>query len=169
MTKNSPAKSTGCHVSIFGRITRDELLLHGLRKPTWQTGSAIWFLWLCVNRSKCLAESVVLDDSKLDPCIERLVTAADFAKEMAELRRDDAACELWREVYPQLSEGQPGLLGAVIFSSRSTSDAAGPYLRVTRLRCGNPRRITSRQLLAALGLLRGVGPVHLPVHDSATP
>ncbi len=112
MTKNSPAKSTGCHVSVFGHITRDEL-----RRTVTETdianGFCNRFLWVCARRSKCLPDPVMLDDSQFDPFVSRLVNAADFAKRAGELRRDDEAREIWRAVYPTLSEGKPGLLGAV--------------------------------------------------------
>jgi hypothetical protein len=37
-----------------------------------------------------------------------------FAREAGELRRDEEARALWHAVYPSLSEGKPGLLGAMI-------------------------------------------------------
>lgn len=40
-----------------------------------------------------------------------------FARQGSEIRRDPAAREMWAAVYPDLSEGAPGLLGAV--TSRS--------------------------------------------------
>jgi hypothetical protein len=46
----------------------------------------------------------------LDP----LQNALLFAQTCGELKRDDEAEELWAQVYPELSEGKHGLLGAII-------------------------------------------------------
>lgn len=46
--------------------------------------------------------------------VRRLGQALDFARSAREVRRDDGARELWHAVYPKLSEGQPGLVGAVL-------------------------------------------------------
>jgi hypothetical protein len=44
----------------------------------------------------------------------RLAEAYRFAQSVGELHRDDEAREIWHSVYPSLSEGKPGLLGAMI-------------------------------------------------------
>jgi hypothetical protein len=55
MTKNSPARSTGAHISLIGHITVDEL-----RRYLTQTESANGFgnrhTWFCTQRSKELPE-----------------------------------------------------------------------------------------------------------------
>jgi hypothetical protein len=45
--------------------------------------------------------------------LKRLQGSAFFAQEYGEVRRNPAATAIWREVYSKLSEGHPGLLGAV--------------------------------------------------------
>src|SRR5262249_30419670 len=40
--------------------------------------------------------------------------AVQFGRAGGEIRRSEAARVMWRQVYPELSEGKPGLLGAVI-------------------------------------------------------
>jgi len=81
-------------------------------------GFANRFLWACVKRSKLLPEGGKLGnisefDSIFNPLIEKLKTAVNFAREINEIQRDDDARILWREIYPKLSEGRPGLFGAV--------------------------------------------------------
>lgn len=44
---------------------------------------------------------------------ERLRDCLVFARQPREIRRDDEASALWRRVYPDLSDGEPGLLGAM--------------------------------------------------------
>lgn len=113
LTKNSPAKATGAHISIIGHITKDELLRY---LDTTEAGNGFGnrFLWLCVRRSKVLPEGGNLQDEDLYPLAERLRQAVEFAQSVGEMKRDEAARQLWWSVYPELSEGKPGLLGAMI-------------------------------------------------------
>ncbi|RPF47101.1 uncharacterized protein DUF3987 [Thermodesulfitimonas autotrophica] len=113
LTKNSPAKATDAHISIIGHITKDELLRY---LDTTEAGNGFGnrFQWLCVRRSKVLPEGGNLRDEDLYPLAERLRDAVEFAKTVGEMKRDEAARRLWYEVYPELSEGKPGLLGAMI-------------------------------------------------------
>jgi hypothetical protein len=71
-------------------------------------------LWGLVKRSKELPEAEPVPDSFLLPLADRLRNVIAFARTVTEVKRDDAAKELWREVYHDLSEGKPGLLGAIL-------------------------------------------------------
>ena len=112
MVKNSPTKATNAHISIVGHITRDEL-----RRLLTQTesanGFANRFCWLAVKRSKCLPDGGALDDVGLKDVVAELRSAVDFAKDFVEITRDPEARKLWHEIYPDLSEGKPGMLGAI--------------------------------------------------------
>jgi hypothetical protein len=112
LTKNSPARATGAHISIVGHITRDELRRY-LDSTEAANGFANRFLWVCVKRSKSLPEGGCLRDEDLAPLVARLREALAFARELDEIKRDAAAGALWHKVYTSLSEGKPGLLGAV--------------------------------------------------------
>lgn len=116
MTKNSAARATGAHVSLIGHVTADELRRE-LSSTEAANGFANRFLWVCAKRSKELPEGGSLQAEELQPLIGRLAVAIESAKQTGELRRDDAARALWRGVYHDLSEGEPGLAGAV--TSRS--------------------------------------------------
>ena len=110
MTKNSPAKASTPHISIIGHITKDELKRY-LDNTECGNGFANRFLWVCVKRSKVLPEGgTVVDLSKL---AESVIKSIRFSKKILEMKRDDEAKALWRQVYAELSEGKPGLLGAV--------------------------------------------------------
>ena len=113
LTKNSPAKATGAHISIIGHVTRDELLRY-LGTTEAANGFANRFLWVCVRRSKVLPDGGRLHEVNMAPFVRRLRAAVEFARSVGELRRDEEARAIWHEVYPELSEGKPGLLGAVI-------------------------------------------------------
>jgi hypothetical protein len=114
LTRNSPLKATGAHIGIVAHVTRTELLRY-LDSTEMGNGFANRFLWVCVARSKCLPdnEDRWVDAAKLDAIGGRIGDAAKFAARVDEMRRDDQARADWRAVYPVLSEGKPGLLGAV--------------------------------------------------------
>jgi len=117
MNKNSPVGSTQPHISIIGHITKSELTRY-LTATESDNGFANRFLWVCVKRSKLLPEGGKLGntnefDSIFNPLIEKLKMAVDFARGINEIQRDGEARILWREIYPKLSEGKPGLFGAV--------------------------------------------------------
>jgi len=59
--------------------------------------------------------------------VERLKEAVEFAQTAGKLKRDDTARELWAGVYPKLSEGKPGLLGAI------TARAEAQVLRLSMI------------------------------------
>ncbi len=124
MTKNSPAVATGAHISIIGHISVDELR-HRLTRTEMSNGFANRFLWFCVKRRQALPDGGCLGNS-LEPFVERLREAVEFARTANELRRDQGAHALWHQIYPALSEGRPGLFGSV------TARAAA---QVTRLQC----------------------------------
>lgn len=141
MTKNSPAQATDAHISIVGHITKDELC-RLVETTEASNGFCNRFLWLCVRRSKTLPEGGSLDDAALAPLVRRLHQAVQFGRGAGEIKRDEAARAQWREVYPALSEGKPGLLGGVI----SRAEA-----QVMRLAC----------LYALLDMSYVVTPAHL--------
>jgi hypothetical protein len=125
LTKNSPARATGAHISILGHITRDELR-RLLTDTATANGFANRFLWVCSKRSKCLPDGGALDPRELSPIVTLFRQAADFARNVGLLTRDEPARVIWHGVYSDLSEGKPGLLGAV--TSRGES-------QVLRLMC----------------------------------
>jgi hypothetical protein len=124
MTKNSPARATGAHISIIGHVTRQELV-RLLTESDAANGFANRFLWLCVRRSKLLPEGgrpVELSDLRA-----RLGRALEFARGADFLVRDDEAGQLWRSAYVELSREQPGLLGLI------TNRAEAQVLRLSCL------------------------------------
>lgn len=113
MTKNSPARATGAHVSLIGHITADEL-----RRYLTATESANGFgnrhLWVCADRSKLLPEGGRVNAEAWECLRTDLAEALAFARSAGEVSRDDEARAIWREVYAPLSEGRPGLAGALL-------------------------------------------------------
>ena len=113
MTKTSPAKSTGAHISIIGHISKDELL-RCLDSTDMGNCFANRFLWLCVRRSRMLPDGGHVPENELDAIAAKLRKALDFARRGHELQRDEAARTLWHAAYESLSSRKPGLLGAVL-------------------------------------------------------
>jgi hypothetical protein len=111
--KTSPVRVTGAHTSIIAHITADELA-RSLSATDRRNGFANRFLFACVKRSKCLPEPGQPDPQIRDALARHLHDAIEFARPRREMVRDEQARRLWAEMYPELSEGLPGLLGAVI-------------------------------------------------------
>ncbi len=114
LTRNNPLRATGAHITIIAHVTRMELLRY-LDSTEMGNGFANRFLWVCVARSKCLPDN---EDRRIDPAkfgaIEkRIQDAVQFAAGVGEMRKDAEARGDWRAVYPILSDGKPGMLGAV--------------------------------------------------------
>lgn len=126
LSKKLPAKASKAHISVIGHITRDELR-RDLTSSEAGNGFANRFLFMCVSRSKVLPEGGQLRKEDLTPLVERLRKAVAFARQAGELQRDAEAAAVWREVYPELSEGKPGLLGAV------TSRAEAQVMRLATI------------------------------------
>jgi DNA replicative helicase MCM subunit Mcm2 (Cdc46/Mcm family) len=68
---------------------------------------------ILVRRSKCLPEGGNLDEDKLNDLVMRTHRVIEFARTAELVTRDDDARKLWCDFCPDLSEGKPGLLGAI--------------------------------------------------------
>jgi len=123
--KSHPASATDAHISVIGHITCDELRRE-LNATESANGFANRFLWLCVRRSQILPEGGLVEAHRMNGLSNCMRKAVAFARTVTDLKREEAARCLWREVYPALSEGSPGLFGAV--TSRAEA-------QVTRLSC----------------------------------
>lgn len=147
LTKNSPAKATGAHISIIGHITRAELLRH-LTETEAANGFANRFVWLCVRRSKVLPFGGEWHTVDAAPLTRRLDSALKFGKAPVEITWGKSAREAWREVYGPLSEGKPGLFGAIV----GRSEAQVMRLAAIYAVMDESHEIEYEHLLAALAL-----------------
>ena len=116
LVKNNPARATGAHISVVGHITRQELR-RLLTETETANGFGNRFLWLLVKRSKTLPEGGL--KPAIADLVEGLQKALEFARATDEITRTEAARKLWAEVYPTLSEGKPGLVGALTARSEA--------------------------------------------------
>jgi len=113
LTKNTPLRATGAHISVIAHTTCEELVT-SLTDTDRANGFANRFIYIMVQRSKCLPEPVPIADGALTPMIAELRRVVEMARHDHVLVRDDDARDLWAAVYPKLSEGEPGLLGAIL-------------------------------------------------------
>jgi hypothetical protein len=113
MTKNSPAKATGPHVSLIGHITEDELRRH-LSATEMANGFGNRHLWLSVQRSKFLPSGGTVDAIAWNRLRGELAQVVEFARSTGEVRRDDDARRDWEEIYRELTADKPGLVGAML-------------------------------------------------------
>jgi hypothetical protein len=113
LTKNSPARATGAHISIVGHITADELR-RDLDRVSMANGYANRFLFAVVKRSKVLPFGGALGEEAICDLGRRTAAAIEAARNISRVMMTSVAKEDWRKVYPVLSEGEPGLLGAII-------------------------------------------------------
>jgi hypothetical protein len=116
LTKNNPANATAAHITIIGHITTGEA-----RKLVTEmdaaNGLANRFLWLCVRRSKELPFGGRPNSAALQAVKDRIFFAAQQAREITLLTRDDSANDYWTELYPKLTEDVPGIIGAILARS----------------------------------------------------
>ena len=112
MTKNSPARATGAHVTVIGHITKPDLT-RLLSETDALNGFGNRFLWLAVRRSKLLPDGGALHAENLAPLTLRLRRALDCARKAALIERSEAARGLWHERYPVLTADRSGIFGAL--------------------------------------------------------
>ncbi len=114
LTRTDPVTATDAHIAILGHITADELLRR-MGESEAANGYANRFLWALVRRSKYLPDGGALRDEDRMALVVEVHDVVIWALGLGDfrLRRDERARELWHEIYPRLSDGRPGLLGAV--------------------------------------------------------
>src|SRR5262249_22106558 len=71
-------------------------------------------MWMLARRARLLPEGGAVSDGVLAPVMEEIEKAIAFARMVTDVARDDLSRALWTEVYPRLSEGEDGLIGAVL-------------------------------------------------------
>jgi hypothetical protein len=77
-------------------------------------GFANRFLYSLIKRSKELPFGGSLTDGEILHLGEQLKSVIDRARTVGRVEMTDPARSKWAAVYPDLSAGKPGLLGAVI-------------------------------------------------------
>jgi hypothetical protein len=149
LTKNSPARATGAHISLIVHITQDELRRE-LTATDTANGFANRFLWTCACRSQLLPFGGDVDVKVIEKLSRKLNAAAAFARNVQKMWMSKQARRLWRKTYPVLAADVPGLLGAV------TSRAEPQVIRLAMIYAvlDRSRFIRTCHLSAALAVWR---------------
>jgi len=112
LTKVKPAKATDPLISVIAHVSQLEAQRYMDRTESGN-GFGNRFLWACTRRSQCLPDGGEPDLDAMKDIESRLREIVEFTRECGLLTRDSEARELWYEVYPELSEGRPGMFGAM--------------------------------------------------------
>jgi hypothetical protein len=119
-TKNSPAKSTEkpAHVSVVAHVTAIALREQLTRCDT-ANGFANRFIWLCAQRSQELPHGGKIGTADFTQVVNYLRDTTqwvmtEFDGDKAPVVRDPPANRYWEEIYHDLSEAKPGMLGSVL-------------------------------------------------------
>jgi hypothetical protein len=113
LTRNSPGKATGAHISIVGHITKTELL-ECLAKNEYANGFGNRFLWICCKRSKELPEGNPVEREELRDIIDELCSIQGYADNRIEFKRDSNARVMWNGLYSELTRDYFGQFGDMI-------------------------------------------------------
>jgi hypothetical protein len=148
LTRNSPLRATGAHISVIGHITAEELRRE-LSTTDAANGFANRFLFFSVYRSKLLPEGGEAHRIDWRPTVEALTEAFGFARKLTEpIKRNAEAKERWAAIYPDLTADHPGMLGAVT----SRGEAQVTRLALIHAVLDRSKVITPAHLDAALAL-----------------
>ncbi|MEW6270090.1 MAG: DUF3987 domain-containing protein [Thermodesulfobacteriota bacterium] len=146
LTKNSPARATGAHISVIAHVTEGELRRE-LDAVEQANGYGNRHLYLCVRRARVLPFGGGAS-TDLAPLVERLERAVKHGRATGRVAMDAEAADAWTRVYPVLSGERPGLLGAL--TARAEAHVVRLALLYALLDCAS--EIQHEHLLAALAL-----------------
>ena len=126
LTKNSPLRATGAHISVIGHITETELAKRMDNNAIFN-GFGNRFLVVCAKRARLLPDGGNLTDEDFENLARKLSLAIDAARKISRVIRSDEARKLWHEVYPTLTGDRAGSFGAI------TSRAEAHVLRLSMI------------------------------------
>lgn len=113
LTKNCRVRATNPHIIIVGHVTQEEIVKE-LKAIEQCNGFGNRFVWLAVRRSKLLPFPPPRDEARMDILAARLREAGCFAQNVRSVTWSEEGKKAWIEVYPSLSEGEPGSVGALL-------------------------------------------------------
>ena len=107
-----PDVATEPHISIIGHVTREDLRSN-LDDNEAANGFGNRFLWFCARRSKKLPHGGELHQVDFEKFHDSLRGVIEAAQKIERMSFDPDAARIWVEIYNELTEGPPGLLGAI--------------------------------------------------------
>jgi len=146
LTRTAPARSTDAHVSIVGHITALELRRHATTNEI-ADGFLNRFILLAVRRIRLLPEGGDPDPLKHTGLRDYFAKTVEHARSAGPVKLDERARQLWRAVYPALSEPGTSLAGQLA----ARVEAHTIRLALLYALLDGRRQIGDQHLKAALG------------------
>jgi hypothetical protein len=112
LVKHSPARATGAHISIIGHIT-DAELRQLFDRTSMANGFGNRLLFARARRSKVLPFGGKLSSDAICEMGNKVALAIMRARAIGEVTWSDDGAAGWEAIYEKLSEGRPGLFGAL--------------------------------------------------------
>jgi len=128
MSKGSPLRATGCHISMIGHITRAELS-RLLTPNDAANGFANRILWVYSSRTRLLPDGGAIQSVDFTNEIKTLRVAIREARKRGKIKLSEEARRYWHEIYPDLTKDLPGRWGEV------TSRAEAQVIRLALIYC----------------------------------
>ena len=147
LTKNNPVVVTGAHINILSHITMQELAVC-LGDVQAFNGFANRFLWICARRSQLVPLPAPMSDTALAPLQRLLWERIALAQKRRRMSLAPDAVELWRTVYPTLSQEHTGLVGSII----NRAEAQTLRLALVYALWDGQAEITAKHLQAGLAM-----------------
>jgi len=110
LTKGNRIQSTDPHVGLLGHTTKEELLRR-FSGTEANNGFGNRILWVFARRSKFLPEGG--DFRKQEFFGKKFGALRDWASNVGLMKRSEAFRSAWNDIYRDLSDGRPGLAGAL--------------------------------------------------------
>ena len=107
MTKNTPLKATGAHVSIITHVTASDLQMY-LGDVSTKNGFANRFCFFFVQRVCSLADPGRPPESDLRNFATKLTAAIEFGERVKEMKRSPEAVSIWKPLYEKLNTPRVG-------------------------------------------------------------
>ena len=131
LTKASPLKATGAHVSIIAHITEDEARAR-LSRTEMANGFANRFLFCCVKRSKLLPHGGDLKERDLTTLSLRFKESVEFARQVGRVKMTGEAARRLVGSLRRTFGGATGSRGGHHRPSRGADDPVGANLCAAR-------------------------------------
>ena len=116
LTKTSRERATAPHICIVGHITRHELNALFSANDVFN-GVANRLLWAAVRRSQLVPFAKPMSDTDVAKIASELARVIEHAHRhngpAGELVMSNSAADFWVQIYAELTQDHPGVLGAV--------------------------------------------------------
>jgi hypothetical protein len=113
LTKGSPARATGAHISVIGHTTPEDLRAH-LTDLDIANGLGNRFLFALVERAQLLPNPSRVPDTQLQPLVDIVADVLRHGSSTLEMQLTHEAAALWVKVYSTLTAEHPGLVGKLL-------------------------------------------------------